>query len=180
MMKTARGFTLVELVLVVATAGMIAAVVIPALVRGRIAANESATVGDIRTLISAQTGYRSANSGFYDGQLSCLTDPDNGCIPSYPTSAPTFLDSALAAQFAKTGYNRSFQRGPFPGTVPPSASASSVLVYRYDATATTVGVTGVRGFAGDHTGKICATLDGLPVPAGPGPGTLQSVCRELR
>ena len=180
-MKRRNGFTMVELVILVAIAGVVAAVVLPLLARGRVAANESATIGDIRTLISAQAAYRTVNSGFYDANLECLTLPSwPGCIPSYPTSAPTFLDSTLASQMSKAGYHRSFQPGPFPPLIPATASPTSVLVYRYDATPATPGVTGVRGFAGASDERICFTADGAPVPAGAGPGTLPAVCNELR
>jgi prepilin-type N-terminal cleavage/methylation domain-containing protein len=177
-MKVSKGFTLVELVVVVAIAGILAAVVIPALITGRVAANESATLGDIRTIISAQTAYRSVNSGFYEGNLWCLVAPSNApCIPSYPSNGPTFLDSTLGSLIAKTGYNRAFTAGPFVQP-PPPASPGSVLGYRYDATPITIFVTGVRGFAADQAGRICATANGTPV-GGSGP-TLPVNCLNLR
>jgi len=178
-MKAARGFTVLELVIVVAVAGIVASITIPALIRGRVAANESATIGDIRTLISAQSAYRTVNSGFYDSNLDCLVDPD-GCVPFYPTSAPSFLDSTLASQQSKAGYNRLFQGGPLPANTPTTASSSSTLSYRYDATAVTVGLTGVRGFAGDFTDRICFTPDGAPVPAGVTSSQLPPNCQRLR
>ena len=178
-MKAHRGFTVLELVIVVAVAGIVAAVVIPALVRARVASNESATVGDIRTMISAQAAYRTVNGGFYDGFLDCLVGPAY-CIPSYPFSAPTFLDSTLASRVNRAGYMREFQGGDAPSPVPATSSATSVRKYRYDATPYAVGMTGVRGFAGDFTDRICFTPNGSPVPAGASPWELPASCTLLR
>lgn len=175
-MKAAKGFTVIDLLIVVALMGILAALVIPMLQRAMIAANEAATLGDIRTVIDAQTSYRSANAGFYDGALTCLNVPSSGCIPSYPSNAPTFLDSALASLIAKDGYNRRFTAGTPPAVIPPNASPSSVEAYRYDATPIFNGVTGVRGFAGQADGRICFTPNGAPVPAGPAPATLPANC----
>ena len=160
--RPASGFTLIELLIVVAIIGIIAAVAIPSLLRARVSANESATLGDIRTMISAQAAYHAANGGFY-GPPDCLAGPfQAACIPSYPSTAPIFLDSQLASLTAKSGYNRSFQQGT------PTGVRSDIPCYAYHATPVTPGHSGVRGFAGDCSGLICFSTNGVPVPAANG------------
>ena len=154
------GFTLIELLIVVAIIGIIAAIAIPSLLRARVSANESATIGDIRTVISAQAAYQSANGGWYDNQLTCLTDP-NGCIPNYPSNSPTFLDSQLTSLLPKSGYSRSFIGGDVPTVFNTAiSSGGSTTSYVYFATPTSPGQTGVRGFAGDASGLLCFSTDG--------------------
>jgi type II secretory pathway pseudopilin PulG len=146
------------LLLLVAFVGMIAAIAIPSLLRARVSANEAQAIGDIRTIISAETAYAASNGGNYD-QLECLSRPVE-CLPGYPADGPVFLSEVFPA--VRAGYNREFIGGlpadqsevAFANLSPTSLQSFVYLAYPVSPS------TGVRGFCGDYTGRICVTMDG--------------------
>jgi type IV pilus assembly protein PilA len=101
-MRRAKGFSLIELLIVVAIILIIAAIAVPSFLRSRIAANESAAAAAVRTLNTAQISYNSAYPTVgYASTLSALGGTN--CTPPSPTSA-CLIDTVLAGG-QKSGYN---------------------------------------------------------------------------
>ncbi|HUK31027.1 MAG TPA: prepilin-type N-terminal cleavage/methylation domain-containing protein [Candidatus Acidoferrum sp.] len=139
MRKQQKGFSLIELLIVVAIILIIAAIAIPNLLRARISANEASAVSSLRTMNTACITYNSTY-GNYPPSTSDL-GPSNGAVPT--STSADLLDQVLgAAAPQKSGYNFVFG----PGT----ANAS----YTINANPITVNQTGVRFFFTDQSGVI--------------------------
>jgi len=121
--------------------------------------NESRAIGDIRTVISAQSTYRSVNWGAFEGELSCLARP-RACLPGYPAESPDFLGEDLASLALRGGYERSFHPGLPAEEIRPDGSPTSVRTWAYVATPIAPGYSGIRSFCGDSTEQICSMADG--------------------
>ena len=154
-MQKEKGFSLIELLIVVAIILIIAAIAIPNLLRARIAANESSAVASIRTLNTAQISYISAypTVGFAAG-LSNLTGSCTGT--TLPTSAAACLIDSQLASGTKSGY--SFR-------VLGSGGPPSSTYYAY-ANPLTQNTTGVRSFCSVPDAVVRYTTTALASCAG--------------
>ncbi|HVZ16370.1 MAG TPA: prepilin-type N-terminal cleavage/methylation domain-containing protein [Terriglobales bacterium] len=98
MKKTAKGFSLIELLIVVAIILIIAAIAIPNLLRSRIAANEASAVGSVRTINTAEVTY---NSTYPDCGFTTLNNLGGS---GGNTTGAGLLDAVLA-NGTKSGYS---------------------------------------------------------------------------
>ena len=152
-------------ILLIPIMGIMAAIAIPSLLRARVSANEAVAIGDLRTVVSAQQTYASANGGFFDS-LECLSAPTN-CIPDYPAAGPTFLHEGITTASVKSGYTRTFYPGA-PGQPTAewqsSVSPTSLAAFAYVAAPEQPGVSGTRAFCADASGRVCSTSSGEMPP----------------
>ena len=131
------GFTLVEIMIVVAIIALLAAIAIPNVLRGRTSANEAAAIGNTRALVSSLEMFRSVNAVYPTtwAQMS-------GANP--PFSPPSFAADLVAGTVVQ-GFTYTYVPDPLG---PPNNT------YTMTAIPTVFGRTGARAFFVDESGSL--------------------------
>jgi len=133
------GFTLIELMIVVAIIAIIAAIAIPNLLRSRMAANEASAIGSLRTISSAQIQFQAAN-------IITSAPGSFGSFTQLFNQTPPFIDAVLGVSApVKSGY----------GFVMNAVTPSSATAASFTATADPLSDnTGTRHFFVDESGLV--------------------------
>ena len=153
MIKKQKGFSLIELLIVVAIILIIAAIAIPNLIRSRMAANEASAVGSIRTMNTGAITYNSTYGNGFPPSLAAMGTTGTGAVSC--TNAQ-LIDSVITAG-SKSGYNFALNHGLVILTAAASSCSGGYGYadgYTVTARPITIGTTGQRGFCTDASGVI--------------------------
>ena len=134
-----KGFSLIELLIVVAIILIVAAIAIPNLLKARISVNESSAVGTVRTISAATVQYSAQCPEWGFPATVGMMGPGPG-----DCAGAGIIDAVLVTN-TKSGYNFAYV---------PGAANPVITTYTYNADPINRGITGQRSFFLDQTGVI--------------------------
>jgi prepilin-type N-terminal cleavage/methylation domain-containing protein len=145
------GFSLIELLIVVAIILIIAAIAIPNLLASRKAANQASAVANIRTITSAAVSYSVTYANGYPPSLASL----GGITLPATCNASILIDSTLASDPSqKSGYQYTYIGGVNITNPPVSCPAAGVTSYLLTAVPLSQGITGNMSYCSTEQGVI--------------------------